>query len=561
MISSISSRFGFRGDRFPLIAGVLAVVALELALILWTTSGQFTYTLDDPYIHLALAENLARFGHYGINVEEYSSASSSIVWPLLLVPFFTVGLGVYGPLVMNVLFALAAALVLHRIVVDAAAARGAPAGTISWIWALLALLLVNGFGVVFTGMEHSLHILVTVSIMLFVNRMQLEADQGRSTRTGYGDFLMVSCIVLSPLVRFEGIAVSAFAVAMLFVLRKPRLAILSIVLMALSLGLYFHAMSVLGLPWLPSSVLVKSAVAADVTAQTGLLGKLFGAASQVAGNVIDNLENREVTFLLVITFLIGLEAMRAWHRRERVPAIYVAGVVFVVCLHLAFGRFGWYARYQSYVCAFAVCAAFYVFSGRLFEAVALPAKRERFGLLVFAAVMISIQQSVVPLLTTPVAAQNIYEQQRQMHEFVTRYWKAPVAVNDIGYVAFQNDQYVLDLWGLASEDARQLRQAGDRGLLEKLTEKHGIQLAVIYEKAFPGLSPADWRKVAELRLSTRAITPADDRVAFFVTGFDPARCSRVAGELVVFARTLVRPQTLSVDADACEKGVQVTESR
>jgi hypothetical protein len=561
MISPTESRFGFRGDRYPLIAGVLAVVALELALILWTTGGQFTYTLDDPYIHLALAENLARFGHYGINVEEYSSASSSIIWPLFLVPFFTVGLGVYGPLVMNVLFAIVAALVLNQIVVDAAEARGVPTGTTSWIWALFALLVVNGFGVIFTGMEHSLHILVTVSIMFFVNRMQLEADQGRSTRTGYGDFLMVLCIVLSPLVRFEGIAVSAFAIAMLLVLRKPRLAIMSIVLMTLSLALYFYAMSALGLPWLPSSVLVKSAVAADVTAQAGLIGKLSGAASQVAGNVIDNLKNREAIFLLVTTFLIVVESIRAWHRRERVSAFYVTGVIFVVCLHLAFGRFGWYARYQSYICAFAICAAFYVFSGRLLEAVALPAKRDRFGLLAFAAVMISIQQSMVPLLTTPVAAQNIYEQQRQMHEFVTRYWKAPVAVNDIGYVAFQNDQYVLDLWGLASEDARQLRQAGDRAMLKTLTDKHGIQLAMIYEKAFPGLIPADWRKVAELRLSTRAITPADDHVAFFVTGFDRARCSQVAGDLADFARTLVRPQLLSVDADACEDGLQVTDSR
>lgn len=41
------------------------------------------YTLDDPYIHLSLAENLLR-GHYGVNLDEVASPSSSILYPFLL---------------------------------------------------------------------------------------------------------------------------------------------------------------------------------------------------------------------------------------------------------------------------------------------------------------------------------------------------------------------------------------------------------------------------------------------------------------------------------------------
>ena len=106
------------------------------------------------------------------------------------------------------------------------------------------------------------------------------------------------------------------------------------------------------------------------------------------------------------------------------------------------------------------------------------------------------------MITTPVAAQNIYEQQRQMHEFVTNHWKSPVAVNDIGYVGFQNDEYVLDLWGLGSEEARRLIRADDPDMLRKLTAKHDVHLAMIYEEFFYNVIPADWRKVAELHLST-----------------------------------------------------------
>ena len=95
--------------------------------------------------------------------------------------------------------------------------------------------------------------------MYFINRMQLAADKGSAVpASGYDDGLLALCIVLSPLVRFEGLAVSLFAVVMLIRFGKPRLAVVSAVLVLLSLAAYFYAMSALGLPWLPSSVLVKS---------------------------------------------------------------------------------------------------------------------------------------------------------------------------------------------------------------------------------------------------------------------------------------------------------------
>jgi len=550
------TRLGFRW--YPLIAGVLIVVVFELALILWTTHGNFTYTLDDPYIHLALSENLARFGHYGINVEEYSSASSSIIWPLLLVPFFAIGIGPYGPIVLNIPLAIVTALVLHRTIESAAEAHGGEIARISWAWALLALLAVNGFGVIFMGMEHSLHILVTVSIMYFVNRMRLAADGGRKIQNGYDDILLVLCILLSPLIRFEGLAISAFAIAMLAAMGRVRLAILSAALIALALALYFYAMNTMGLPWLPSSVLVKSAAAADTAAQTDLAAKLLSAISHAGSNAIANLQNPEAILLLLLTLLIGLQALRAWYVGERLSPVYVAGGLVVVGLHMAFGNFGWYGRYQSYVFAFAICFALYVFSPLFRWVAALSYKRQEqlavVGIFCVLAVLVrfGLSQVFMPVITTPIAALNIYEQQRQMHEFATRHWKAPVAVNDIGYVAFQNDEYVLDLWGLGSEEARRLRQSGDRDMLRKLTEKHDVHLAMIYEESFSQDIPADWQKVAELGLSAQSIF-ASDRVAFFVFGLGQAGCLRVADQLMEFARTLARPKNLTVDRGACER--------
>ena len=571
----------------PLIAGSLVFLLLEIALVMWVSGGHFIYTLDDPYIHLALAENLARFGHYGINLEEYSSPSSSIIWPLLLVPFFPLGLGSYGPLVLNIVFALATLPLLHCLIVGAARSHGRPASSVSWMWAVFIFFAVGGFGIVFTGMEHSLHVLVTVAIMYFVNRMQLAVGEDRELRSGHDDYCLVLCIVLSPLVRFEGLAISAFAILMLIALGKLRLAIFSAFLIGLSLGLYAYAMSALGLPWLPSSVLMKSAVAADISSMVTTAEKIAGLASHVADNVMLNLEYAEARLLLLIAFLLTAYAARAWSRAfsaevdagsaqessanqesgarirfdkigsrsgERVSLIYVAGVIAVIGLHLAFGRFGWMGRYQAYLAAFTLCAAIHVFSGPLLKQ---HADAGRAWLVRIAAaltvVILGFQQNVLPVVQTPFAARNIYEQQFHMHEFVTRHWKAPIAVNDIGQVSFQNDLYVLDLYGLASEEARQLGRARDPDLLPKLTGKRDIHLAIIYEDWFPGYIPADWHKIGEMRLvSPRIVTPYDS-VSFFVFGLDQAGCLHVADKLAEFKRTLAQPETLTLDGQACSR--------
>ena len=577
-----------RNASFPLIAVGLVILLLEVVLVMWASSGHFTYTLDDPYIHLALAENLARFGHYGINMNEYSSPSSSIIWPLLLIPFFPLGLGAYGPLILNIVFALATLPLLHRLVVGAAQSHERPASSVSWMWAFFIFFAVGGFGIVFTGMEHSLHVLLTVAIMDLVNRMRLTAGEGHGPRSFYDDRLLILCIVLSPLVRFEGLAISAFAILMLIALGKLRVAIFSAVLIGLSLGLYAYAMSALGLPWLPSSVLMKSGAAADIASTATIVEKVAGAASHVADNVMLNLEYAEARLILLIAVLLTAYAVRAWFKAfsaevgagsaqenaanqesrarirfdrigsrsgERVTLIYVAGVITVIGLHLAFGRFGWMGRYQAYLSAFTLCAAIQVFSGPLLKqhADAGRAWLVRIGAAALTVVILGFQQNVMPIVETPFAARNIYEQQFHMHEFVTRHWKAPIAVNDIGQVSFQNDLYVLDLYGLASEEARELGRARDPDLLPKLTGKRDIHLAIIYEDWFPGYIPADWHKIGEMRLvSPRIITPYDS-VSFFVFGLDQAGCLRAATQLAEFKRTLAQPETLTVDGDACSR--------
>src|ERR1700742_688744 len=100
---------GFRRSIHPVILATgIVFAALVIASVFAENSGHFSFSLDDPYIHLRLAENIVH-GTYGINPGEYSAPSSSILWPFLLAPLVALGLGQYAALLLN-LAAFAATL-------------------------------------------------------------------------------------------------------------------------------------------------------------------------------------------------------------------------------------------------------------------------------------------------------------------------------------------------------------------------------------------------------------------------------------------------------------------
>ena len=83
----------------------LALVAAQCGAIAWLNGGHFTYSIDDPYIHLALSENIAQ-GHYGINLSENSAPSSNIAWPVLMAATATLPFHEFTPLAVGILATL-----------------------------------------------------------------------------------------------------------------------------------------------------------------------------------------------------------------------------------------------------------------------------------------------------------------------------------------------------------------------------------------------------------------------------------------------------------------------
>ncbi|HXV24002.1 MAG TPA: hypothetical protein VED46_07065 [Alphaproteobacteria bacterium] len=458
---------------------------IELAAALALSGGQFSYVLDDPYIHLAVSEELAR-GGYGINSDELASPSSSILWPLILTPFARLSFHPYLPLILNYGFVLASALTARRLFETELRSEHRPAVRDG----LTTLLLFLGSFVflAFMGLEHVLQSWLGLLILLGVI---LAKREGRTR------WWLWAALAGAPLVRFDSLSLTVPFAFLLWRMGYGRQVLTIVAVLSVAFLLYAGVMRMLDLPILPSSILVKAAIAhADLSigsTATGLVRNFFSA------HILLRLSG----FLLLVALLVG---------RHRGPALALAAACM---LHFIFGLSGYaFGRYEAYL----LVAAISLFA--LAGAPALASLAERRGLLVamFAAALIATPlwpMAVRNHAYLPLAAANIVAQQHEMHRFATEFVQGPVAVNDLGRVSYRNEHYVLDLWGLGSEEARRRRLSGEPGWAKGLLSQHDVQLAMIYDDWLANEVPADWMPIGRLALTRKFDTGLLPEVAFY----------------------------------------------
>jgi hypothetical protein len=486
---------------------------LIVAATLLTCQGHLIYSLDDPYIHLALAQKLGQL-HYGINSAEYSAPCSSILYPFLLAAGLKLGLGGYAPAVIN---AMAGAGTVVSIAVLAAKLRlpaeQLPLPAIVMVAATIVLCS-NAVGLAMTGMEHSLHVLVTGGVVLGL----LQALQA-----GIAPWWLLACLAAQPLIRFEGVAVTGAAILVLLLARHGRMAAAAALAVGAEMTLYAAFMHHLGLPAMPSSVLAKSSVVREAGS-----GSLTGLIKGAVANGLHNEMGRPALLLTaLLACLVGWLAMRPERLRQlRVPGDDTAQAgmalfaVIVLAAHLAAGQCGWFERYEAYALFVGVAAV-----AAVWPALKLPSSPRR-APVVRTAIFCGLTCLILlpyarATLLTPLAASDIYRQQYQMHRFATEFHHGPVGVNDIGMVSFGNKDYVLDFWGLASEQARLARQRGAGvAWMDAMTRSYGVDVVMIYDKLFP-VHPSGWIKLGTLDLHAQNIIVASPQVAFYATGVAP----------------------------------------
>ena len=228
----------------------LLLVFCVLMAALRLTHGRLVYALDDTYIHMAIAKNLATHGVFGVTSHEFASASSSIVWPFLLAVLFKVlGPAVSVPLVAQIVIGIALLWVSADILKKAGVTSSAYACCV--LCALvLALPMVT---MTFVAMEHLLHALATLLFASIALNYLYARHDSRPPK-----ILAVSLSAAALVsVRYEGAFLVA-AAALLFVVEKKiaKAVVVSVsdAMPILLFGLYSKAH---GGFFLPNSLLLK----------------------------------------------------------------------------------------------------------------------------------------------------------------------------------------------------------------------------------------------------------------------------------------------------------------
>jgi hypothetical protein len=334
-------------------------------------------------------------------------------------------------------------------------------------------------------------------------------------------------LVLAPLVRYESLLVCGLTLIVLARYGWWRLSVLTGLLIAATLGAFTLYLLSLGLP----------PVANSISAHSNFVNGSVGGYRivSVLGSVFHQffLNATQVRGVILLLFAVAFGAMALRTRDDRTIALF--GLLACVA-YLFFGKISGIGRHEAALFAVVTLVLTYLLRGRIVQNLdsGTYSRPTIFGLYLTVAMCGSFLRAN---FLVPFASHNIYEQQFQMHRFVQEHTTGPVAVNDIGWVAYRNDGYVLDLAGLASTDALNTRRSGyTPETLQRLVARYDAVLVMIYDKWFRSGPGTGWTFLARLHTSKPAVHVADETVSFYAPpGADADALRR---KLKTFAETL-----------------------
>lgn len=484
-------------QRWAPVAVALLVAAATMAWhyvrVLALCDGQFIYGLDDAYIHMSLARTLVEEGTWGINPGEFVGVSSSVLWPLLLATVGAVfGIHDVNPLCVNVVLVVA---ILFRADSLLAARRELPATARAVV--LLALFLCTPMSsMVFNGMEHLLHILLTIELLHRAGRVLAQDTPG--TVLNRDLLVLVAVAGLSTAVRYEALF-QVGAVAALLAARRSWRAALFIAAASLAPVLAYGGwLSAHGWPFLPTGLMLKT-VAIESSALEAMRRTFNEFSGKVPGAMI---------IVVGMAFALLRFAQRRPAGTGSNRADEWAGLVFALAalLHLVLAHLGNLFRYEAYLYAggaFALAVPlFLTLKAATQRALESTQPRLRLALSAVAVGLVLFpfaQRGLSSLLAVPLTCRDIYSQQIQMAAFLQEHFPGEtVAINDIGAIAYYTDLEIVDVFGLATLEVVQLKNKthfpGED--LDPVVQRAGARVALVYDP-WLGEVPNAWIKVGE----------------------------------------------------------------
>jgi hypothetical protein len=487
----------FIRSHWPLILALI-IFGLILEMLYFDSvlmnEGHLVYSLDDAYIHMAMAKNFSQHGVWGITRYEFSSSSSSLLWTFLLsIFYFLFGVNEITPLLLNILFSIIAVITFYILLRDYHLPQ------------VLILLVLMEFifltplpGLVFTGLENLLHTLLTLLFVYFSVR-DLSTEKPLLWNSN-----SIRALVLAPLVtsvRYEGLFVVFVVCVLLLFRRRWKYCILLGVVSLLPLILYAAFSTAHGWYAIPNSVLLKGN-AQTVRSSKDLIQFLFHSFLKIFDY---KSISPSLIFLGIITLILFIRQIirkkSIWETNQLMLFIFLA----TLFLQIQFAKTYYYffGRYSAYLYALGLL----VLSTTLLDEWVLHSSSSQ-GKNNFKSIAILLPILVLPIFsfvlqsekvrTNPglisLATSNIYDQQYHMGLFIKNFYQGEtVAVNDIGAVNFLADFHCLDLWGIGTLEVAKEKKQGvyDRDALERLAKATNTKIAIVYSHWYEPGGAAD----------------------------------------------------------------------
>jgi hypothetical protein len=482
------------------ILSLLIPVAWIETSVLRATHGILAYPLDDTFIHMAVARNLAFQHYWGIAGHVFASTSSSPFYTVLLAATFRVfGVHLVIPLLVNLIAGILVIIVMHRWLKR----QG-----LSPVAQLIILVLVNFLTplplLVISGMEHTFQLLFT---FLFIFSFASPRAKLPWTIYVYGA-LMIST-------RYECLPVLGLACLILLTRRKWTQAIALGAIAVLPITIFgFYAMSK-GSYFMPNSVLLKAALPNSMSGWARFVADDIWFKIFFSPRDYNFLAAQRLLLLLPLTYLVFLKQLRDQAAYKNILLILMGATL----AHVAFAYPANYPRYEDYLVG---CGT--LMMGTLIAKYRSDVTLKRFKGAEWIAATVMILLFIPLFIRTEKTFQksrqyclNIYEQQYQMSQFVHAYYDSvPLAFNDIGAISYYSKGDKLDLWGLASLEVARARQnhRWTPDFADSLIREHQTRLAILYDTWFDPALLHRWTKVASWHNQHNVIL-GDDSVSFY----------------------------------------------
>jgi hypothetical protein len=498
---------GLTPTRVLLIA--LAAFLLPVGLIEWRvlqmTHGVLAYPLDDTFIHMTVARNLALDHVWGITKGSFQSASSSPLYTVLLALLFKIfGVHIIIPLLLNIVVGAILLWVAQRWLIRQGVSP------LSQLIILLLLILLTPLPlIVISGMEHTLQLLFT---FLFIFSFAEAAERPLPWRVYLYGALMVTT-------RYECLIILGLVGLILLSRRQWRTAFILGAISILPIAVFgLYALSK-GSFFLPNSVVLKSALPHSLHgllhfAKEDIWSRMFFPLPPALHDY-NILAAQRLLLLLPLCYLVFLPNVR-----QRADYRYILIILMGAALsHIAFAFPANFPRYEDYLigCSTLIIGTMVALYGQSLSW--LPACGSRVVAAALGVVLLFpfLIRSEKSFKNSKWYCVNIFEQQYQMAQFVHRYYDSTgIAFNDIGAISFYSVGPKLDLFGLASLDVARLRRANrfTAGSADSLARAQQIKLAIVYDTWQDPALLKRWNKVASWQ-NQHNVVLGSDSVSFY----------------------------------------------